>query len=240
MNTKQIKGLPVVSIAEGHRLGVVHRLYSDREGQQIAGLAIDVSGHSPIARQVTDLVQGKSKSSDSGGISFLPIEDVHAIGPDAVTIDEDAKLQTDRDPHAEGSDILDLDQLHGRKVVTEGGTYVGDVATIAIDPQSFQLTGVDASSGLFSGNTHIARDMVTSIGNDIIIVKNEVLPSEVEETPELAAGQRATIEQIGGDGDAEFVAEPRSPREIPVTRAADTADNKNIADTSSADKEKEA
>ena len=58
----------------------------------------------------------------------------------------------------------------GRKVVTEGGTDVGEVAAVEFDAQTFAITEVEVSPGFLKTNTHIPLDQLVRIGQDVLVV----------------------------------------------------------------------
>jgi uncharacterized protein YrrD len=186
MDNKRIKGLPVVSIAEGEKLGTIARAFVDPTGLKLVGFAVDGSGRSSLAGRVTGLVSGGAAGTDA--TAMLRVDDVHALGPDALTVDDRAKVRFGEN-ESMGDGLLDLEELTGRRVVTENGTYVGNVASIAFDPASFRVTEVEASPGFFKSNTAVPVDLITSVGGDLIVVSDAVCAPEPE--PEAAeAGER--------------------------------------------------
>jgi sporulation protein YlmC with PRC-barrel domain len=155
MNSKQIRGLPVISIADGTRVGTVDLVYLDLAAKRVVGFSI-TDGVGPFggARDNAPTVAASS---------------VHSLGPDALTLDDVTAA------HAAwvGGAYGPLETLHdvvGRKVVTEGGTDVGQVAAVEFDEQTFAITEVEVSPGLMKTNTRIPLDQLVRIGQDVVVV----------------------------------------------------------------------
>ncbi len=58
----------------------------------------------------------------------------------------------------------------GRRVVTEGGTNLGDVVSLGFDEHTFAITEVEVSPGFLKTNTHIPLDHLIRIGQDVLVV----------------------------------------------------------------------
>ena len=77
---------------------------------------------------------------------------------------------------AAGSSVP-LDEVTKRKVVTEGGADVGNVASLEFDERSFRVTQVEVSPGFFKSNHHVPADQVVRIGPDVVVVADAVVPT---------------------------------------------------------------
>ena len=111
MNTNKIKGLAVVSLAEGTKLGAVdHALY---DPTTLHLRALQVTG---------------------GGQTFLvPLDQVRTIGADAVMVASSQATQAVAKGGAFG-DLVDLGRLQRLKVVDASGTLVGTLHDLDLDP----------------------------------------------------------------------------------------------------------
>ncbi len=156
MNGKHLKGLTVISIADGERLGTIDRVLVDPEAKQVIGFAVSHGG-----------------LLNSEAPAVIDADDVHSLGPDAVTIADRGAVRGDQTT-ARQNELMDLDELLKLRVVTEGGTLVGDVADIQIDEKSFAVRDVDVSPGFFKNNQHVPINQVISIGRELIMVDNAV------------------------------------------------------------------
>ena len=77
--------------------------------------------------------------------------------------------------------VISGSDLTKRKVVTEGGTYVGQVVSVELDPATYRLTAIEVSPGFFRGNKLIPDDQVTSLGADVVIVSDMVCAPQGED-----------------------------------------------------------
>ncbi len=174
MNSKQVKGLAVVSIADGKKLGSVNHIFVDPVQKQVVGFAVS-SGHGLL-----------SSEPDQGMV--VDASDVHSLGPDALTL-TDASAARGEAMNSAYAGLLDTDQLTKRKVLTEGGTMVGGVASLEFDPTSYRLTGIEVSPGFFQTNRMISVDQVTNIGEELIVVSDAVCAGD----PNSAAAGSSTV-----------------------------------------------
>lgn len=158
MNTSHVNGLSVVSIGTGEKLGSVSEILLDPAADHIAAFAID------------DASSGRLLSSQPPGTRWVNAEDVHAIGPDAMTV-QDASALHDT---ADDVEMTPLSVLVGEKVVTEGGTYVGQVAAAEIDESSLNVLGLEVSPGFFKSNKVVSKADLITVGDEMVIVADSV------------------------------------------------------------------
>lgn len=161
MNSQHVNGISVVGLQEGERLGSVARILLDTEGRHVAAFGVD-SG-------------GGLHSTGTPRIQWLAAEAVSAIGPDALTVPDRTSLRE----FAPLDGILDLGTLLKRKVVTEGGTYVGQVASAELDDRGAAVTHVEVSPGFFKSNRMVPIGQVVNIGPELIIVADAVCADAV-------------------------------------------------------------
>ncbi len=166
MNSKQLKGLAVISIADGEKLGAIERVLIDPVGRKVVGFAVREGGGGILPTPM-----------DSTDEDYIDIDDIHALGQDAVTLDDKGKVRGDN-TRAMGDKLVDLDDLSKLKVVTEGGTYVGDLDSAEIDDRSFAFTELEVSPGFFQSNRHIPIGQVVNIGTELIVVGDTVATDE--------------------------------------------------------------
>jgi uncharacterized protein YrrD len=158
MDGKGFKGLPVVSIDGGLKLGAVHDAYLDAGSRSIASFGIHQGGG--LLHGVVDppLVVDSAE--------------IHALGHDALTVDSPSVLR--EGVHGGRADSLALSDLLKRKVVTEGGTYVGQVVNAVFDPSTLHLATIEVSPGFFRSNKIVPDGLVTSLGGDVVVVSDAV------------------------------------------------------------------
>lgn len=162
MDSKHVKGLSVISISDGAKVGTIQRVYLDPAGRRIVGFVVGTGGLFGNTEGIVDAA------------------DVNSIGPDALTVDQPSAVRQDVALGQEGQ-LIDLDDLSKLKVVTEGGTYVGQVDSCEFDPTTFRLTAIVVSPGFFKSNKTVPINEVVSIGTDVVVVANRVCePESVE------------------------------------------------------------
>ncbi len=161
MNTKHLKGLAVISIADGEKLGTVEGIYLDPTAKRIVGFAVKHGGGLFAA----------------GEHELIDIDDVHALGQDALTLADKGAVRGDQ-TRARLDQIVELDDLLKRKAVTEGGTFVGQVAGVEVDETSFRIEDLEVSQGFFKTNKLVPVGQIVSIGHDLIVVADAVCAPE--------------------------------------------------------------
>ena len=168
MNTKRLKGLAVIAIADGRKLGTVDDLYVDPGTRRIVAFGLRHQGGL--------LHVGGSRPQ------VVDTDNVHALGSDALTVADASALHEAAGGGQPG--VVSGEDLTKRKVVTEGGTYVGQVSSAEFDPSTYRLTAVEVSPGFFRANKLIPDDQITSIGADVVVVANAVCaPAAAERLP---------------------------------------------------------
>ena len=152
MKARAIKGLAVVSIDTGAKLGYVDNVLFDTSQLVISAFRIDADGQQAV----------------------VPFDQVRSIGTDAVTIPNNDVV---RWPSAggDGGAGTTLDDLEKRKIVDEAGDYLGTVTNVEVDPQEGRVTHLQAHKGGIlgiGGNTiDIDRADVISVGDEVMVVR---------------------------------------------------------------------
>ena len=169
MNNKHAKGLAVLSIAAGKQLGAVDHVYLDAAAKRVVGFHV-TSG-------------GGFLSSDPDAGLMVDAADVHSLGPDALTLDDAAAAHGAALAATYGG-LLPIDDLLKRRVVTEDGVNLGQVASVEFDERTFRLLEIEVSPGFFKGNKRIPIADVISVGEDAVMVAGAVLAAaDAETTP---------------------------------------------------------
>ena len=171
MSTRLGKGTAVVSLANGTKVGTVDRVYLDPRRKEIVGFSFHQGG----------LFGGKASG-------VVDVGNVHAFGPDAVTIDAAAAVRSELAIDARCDGLIDLEDLLKRTIITEGGTVVGHVAAVQFGQDSSKLTAIEVSGGLFQGTRVIASDQIAQIGAELVVVADAVVtgaPGDASPPPAL-------------------------------------------------------
>lgn len=148
------KGTPVVSLDTGVTLGKIDSVYLDCDARRLVAFTF---------------IRGAGLFGRKGG-HIVEIDDIHAIGPDAVTLD-DARAAHDlvlMDGRCQR--LVELDQLVRRKVMTDGGVDLGHIVGIDFDQQTYRLTRLRVDGRGRDAEREVEGADVLSIGEEIIVV----------------------------------------------------------------------
>ena len=159
MNSKQIRGLSVINIADGTQVGTVDQVFLDLAAKEVVGFSI-TNGVGPFG--------GARDNAPTVAASG-----VHSLGPDALTLDDVTAAHAAWVGAAYGT-LVPLDEVVGRRVVTEGGTNLGEVVSLGFDEKTFAVTEVEVSPGFLKTNIQIPLDRLVRIGQDVLVVADLV------------------------------------------------------------------
>ncbi|MDX2065927.1 MAG: PRC-barrel domain-containing protein [Fimbriimonadaceae bacterium] len=144
----ELKGRPVISLAEGERLGDIREVAIDPTARQIAGFVL----------------------KGDGGDTYLPWRNVKKIGPDAVMVDN--RTMTERVENADPYESLA--ELGKLPVISDAGAQLGHVENVTFDDVSGALQAFELKSGGVFGigakSQSIAMADVVSVGTGAITV----------------------------------------------------------------------
>ena len=150
MNIDAFKNLPVLSIETGARLGFVDDLLFDANPLRVAALRVKQAGQQIV----------------------VPWSVVKTVGADAIMVPDDAAAHT-TSSESGLSALRDSAAMRALNVVDEGGTLIGTVKAIEVDPASGAVTQVEAHTGGMLGmggkTTTIAADEIRSIGDEVLL-----------------------------------------------------------------------
>lgn len=124
MQLRGLKGIPVVSVADGTKVGAV------QDGLIETG----------SMRVVTLLLSG------AGGAAVLPFASIRSIGQDAVTVDSADATQGVTGHTAAGA-VRSLEDLTSLKVVNTAGAYLGDIQDVDFGERDGQVRELVARRG---------------------------------------------------------------------------------------------
>ena len=164
MNSKQIRGLTVINIADGTQVGTIDQVFLDLAAKRVVGFSI-TNGVGPFGR-----ARDNAPTVAASG--------VHSLGPDALTLDDVTAAHAAWVGAAYGT-LVALDDVVGRGVMTEGGVNLGNVVSLAFDERSFAITEVEVSPGFLKTNTHIPLEQLVRIGQDVLVVTDVEVASEL-------------------------------------------------------------
>jgi sporulation protein YlmC with PRC-barrel domain len=154
MDANILKGMVIVSIQEGTKLGRVEQPLLDLTARRIAALQ----------------VRGES------GTFIVRFDEVESVGADAITVASSAATHTPSGG-ATADGLRDLDEVGKLKVVDHVGTFLGTVSHVEIDPASGEITRLAAHKGGMLGmggtTTPIDARAIVSVGPELLTVNTE-------------------------------------------------------------------
>jgi uncharacterized protein YrrD len=184
MTTRLVKGTPVISLADGSTLGTIDHVYFDPERLAVVGFTFHKGG----------LFGG-------GTSGLVEIADVHAFGPDAVTITDISVVQNDLAVETRRGDLIDLEDLLKRPVMTDSGTRLGHVGAIQFGDASHRLTAIDVVATGSGEHCRIAAGEIQAIGDELIIVVDPSAVAAADKAPRARALRVVTARPAGSGDD---------------------------------------
>jgi uncharacterized protein YrrD len=182
---RQLMGLPVISIDDGESQGKIHDVVYDPRQGRLIGFVVQRGG-------------GFLSRPDS---FWLASEALHALGEDAATVPSAASLQpagAAREQAETGADAGE--PVLGKRLLTEGGKFLGNVDDVLIDRESRRVVAYEVSGGVWQdmmrGQTAVPVDQIISIGSAAVIVPDIVADRVAETTGGLAAATETARERI--------------------------------------------
>jgi len=151
-----VKGLPVITMAEGKQVGKIDDLVVDPERKAVSWLRLHSGG----------MLGGERL--------WVSTEAVHGVGEDAVTINAEADARAPADAPEALALVKAKRGIIGNKVITESGERLGEVRDYEFNPGTFALTSLSIPPGMgVVGDTlMITGNKVLTIGEDVIVVAN--------------------------------------------------------------------
>ena len=178
MDIKGIKGIAVVAINDGSRLGTINDVLFDLDNQRIRAFIVG-SG-------------GLFSSNDR----ILDMSDVKSIGTDAVMIESRDQLIADRNDTRYQA-FPNVAKTTSLRVVSESGSLVGDLANVQFDQADGRLADIEVSPhgllGTFRSNLIVPASAVVRFGQDVAVVPDKYAAtastSSEESAPDNAPNQ---------------------------------------------------
>ncbi len=171
--SNELRGLPIVSIAEGEEVGIVKDFIFDPTKNAVVGMVVE------------DRAWFK-------GAKTIRFERIHNIGDYAVTV-ENTNAVVSLETEEEFIGLLERAiGIIGSKVITKGGRMIGFIREFSIDPHTGQVTGFELAEDLQlkagSKKLIIPHDQVITVGRDVLVVTDDVESFLVEDFSGVPAG----------------------------------------------------
>ncbi len=160
MNIEKLKGMSVVSVAEGSRLGRVADVLLDPNALRIGAMKIEQGGQSFV----------------------IPFNLIKSVGSDAITVESSQVTQADGGSFGTLVGINDFKKL---KVVDEIGTLFGTIASVDVDTATGRVDSFAAHKGGMLGlggtTTSVTADQVRGIGPEVLTVSATAMADAPQE-----------------------------------------------------------
>ncbi len=174
MDIKALKGLAVVAVQDGQRLGEVSDVLLSPAERRIVRLQVSSGG----------LFGGRTTQVEMGAVS--------SVGPDAVMIPSRDVVRAEAEETSR--ELLSLSEFTNLRVVSDQGRLVGTVAGAEVETPSGRLLTVEFApvglSGLFGRRQSVPIDRVISIGRDVVVVPESAAQESPDTEPEVERPSR--------------------------------------------------
>jgi sporulation protein YlmC with PRC-barrel domain len=156
---EHIKGLPVITVAEGTQVGKVDDLIVDPDRKAVSWLRLHTGG----------LVGGERM--------WVSVATVHGLAEPAVTINAQTDVRAPADAPEADTLVKARRGIIGTKVITENGERLGVVGDYEFAPDTFALTNLFLPPGMniLGQFMTIPGDKVLTIGEDVIVVATDAV-----------------------------------------------------------------
>jgi sporulation protein YlmC with PRC-barrel domain len=163
MKATSLKGMSVVSINEGQRLGTIDDLLVDPQARRIAAAVVPIGAASRVLPSLDERTK------------IISFDDVCSIGNDAVTVESAKPADKARRQTLDG--LPSLHDVIGLKVVDAAGTLLGRVDDLEFDVPHGQITELVVQSGGVLGvggsSDAIPAAAIHSLGPDLVMVAQQ-------------------------------------------------------------------
>jgi uncharacterized protein YrrD len=150
-------GKPIVSAANGERVGRVADVLLDRESCRTVGLVL----------------AGGLMSSEH----VLPYSDVQVVGKDAIVARSGEGLMGPKQWRAQGVDTARSSSLRNKRVMTSTGRQLGAVNDVYLDEATGAVEALEVSGsrmgGLMQRKSVLPQSAALTIGPDAIVVSED-------------------------------------------------------------------
>jgi len=155
MSCMLAKGTAVISLDTGLTMGKIENVYVDCGSRQLVAFSFG---------------RGSTRLGRRGG-HFVEVADIHAIGPDAVTLDDARAVHDLVLMDGATRNLMELDQLVKRDVMTEGGVRLGYIVGLDFDPDTYLLIQISVDDRRRAEEVVIAGSDILNIGEEIIVAR---------------------------------------------------------------------
>jgi uncharacterized protein YrrD len=170
VTASDIRGLPVVTIVGGEDVAEVRDVIYSPDAGRVVGLTLNKRG----------FLAGRRRE-------VLPAQAIHAIGPDAVMVDDERSLTLPEEAPADVGTPPSGRDVTGNEILTEGGTSLGQVKDIVVlQGTAGEVVGyeIDAASG---ATRYIPLPIRLAVSGSALIVPEATKEFVTSDLAELGA-----------------------------------------------------
>lgn len=171
-------GMPIYTLEQGKQIGNVKDVVYDGERSKLIAFTLEEPGLISPDRRI------------------LVFDKVESIGRDAIMIENESVLIAEKDYPEETRQLSQKGSALGKKVITHGGNILGNISDIVIDEETGRAVSFEVSGGIArdigAGRNYVAAPEVVNIGEDAIVVPDNVEVMFTEQEPGGLAGAYGT------------------------------------------------
>lgn len=172
---RDLIGLAIVDVRDGKKLGSADELVISPDDGRLLGFVMK---------------RGGLFSSEE---VIVEIDDVRAIGRDAITVEGEEVAHTAEASNEAFREARAGDRsLVGHKVVTQNGSVVGQVSDIVVSEEERRVTALLIGGGVLGQGDALQADRIVSVGPDVIVIRDEGRvdddPGPFGRQPEIPSG----------------------------------------------------
>lgn len=174
--SKEIKGLRIISIADGTQIGVVKDLILNPKTGSLDFFIID-------------------QPADYFGAKVIPFSDIIGMGEFAVTI-PDPKVIQDVSQNLAAQELLKQDvTVIGTQVLTNKGSLIGEVQEYLIDEENGKISACIFITADGNSKEVAAQDIIT-FGKELLIIDAVYTENKLSSMTEAVQTPTQTIETV--------------------------------------------
>ena len=208
-----MRGLAVIDMNGARKVGEVDDVLLDTDGRRVAGYALS---------------EGRGMFGAGDEHTFLDQTAVHAIGPDALTVNLPGEIGGRLN---ESSTYCRMGDVTGRQVVSESGQLVGTIKDVLIVPENGRILGYalnDNTPASPLGNLfghdegprsrlYLLADADLRFGPDLVIAPDEAVVDQLMDDATIGVDDRA-MPGYGATATGYSVVDGREAREAGPSR----------------------
>ncbi|MDQ3327221.1 MAG: PRC-barrel domain-containing protein [Chloroflexota bacterium] len=216
---KDLVGMPIVSFADGEKIGDVKDILFDPEQNRVVALLTSEGGFLSSARAIL-------------------WQNLKTVGHDAILVpDRSAEIKADSDRYLKR--IMENDNiLKKTKVYTEDGRDLGEIGDMFIDDSTGEVVGYEVSGGMLASKLKGMKFMpapdTLTVGQDAAFVPNEVGDAMQAQV----GGLQGTAQDLGASASSQLSTARDAAQELGATASDKISTARDKVATTTADQQR--